>query len=169
MTKFSLAKIIVSLVLVVWYFIMPQYSFSGYGIGTDETLSGHVLYSFSHANVWHLSANILCLWMLPCELHLLFAIIAAVLCSFLPCFIGESTCGFSGVLFAIVGMSWGSARKFKDMLWRNKWWLIIPVFIPHVNALLHVYCLLAGYFFSRWMISGHSGGRRNSGKYKDWL
>mgnify|MGYP006988863149 CR=1 FL=1 len=27
--------------------------------------------------------------------------------------------------FAIVGMNWGSVRRFKDMLWKNKWWLVI--------------------------------------------
>lgn len=155
--KFSWAKLVVSIVLVVWYFAMPQYVFP------DDRIIGHCLYWLSHANVWHLAANILCLWMIPCELHLLFAIIAAVLCSFLPCFMPEATCGFSGVLFAIVGMSWGRVHRFKDMLWRNKWFLIIPIFLPHVNALLHVYCMVAGYCLARWKTIG------NGGNYKDWL
>lgn len=147
MMRFSWAKLIVSVVLVVWYFAMPHYCFTS--LDSEGTMAGHVLYWLSHANVWHLAANILCLWMIPCELHLLFAIIAAVLCSFLPCFISEATCGFSGVLFSIVGMSWGRVHRFKDMLWRNKWFLIIPIFLPHVNALLHVYCLVAGWLIGR--------------------
>jgi hypothetical protein len=53
--------------------------------------------------------------------------------------------GFSGILFAIVGMSWGRSGRFLEMLKRNMWFLIIPMFIPHVNGLLHVYCMLAGY------------------------
>lgn len=137
--KYSLAKVIASVVLVVSYFTMPQFAFPGGGI------LGHVLYPLSHANLWHLAANIVCLWMIPCGLHLLSAYLVAVLCSFLPCFLVESTCGFSGVLFAIVGMSWGRVRRFKDMLWKNKWWLVIPIFIPHVNALLHIWCLFGGF------------------------
>ena len=153
MMKFSWSKLTVSVVLVVWWISMPQYSFP------DDRIIGHTLYWLSHANMWHLAANVLCLWMIPCELHLLFAIIAAVLCSFLPCLMSEPTCGFSGVLFAIVGMSWGRVHRFRDMLWRNKWFLVIPIFIPHVNALLHVYCLIAG-----WLV-----GRFVPMKKNDWL
>ena len=143
--KYSLAKVIVSVVLVVSYFAMPQFAFGG-GCGDTATYwTGHVLYPLSHANVWHLAANVLCLWMIPCGLHLGSSYLVAVACSFLPCFIGEPTCGFSGVLFAIVGMSWGRVRRFREMLWRNKWFLVIPMLIPHVNAMLHVYCLMAGY------------------------
>lgn len=158
--RFSWAKLTVSLVLVVWYLAMPQYSF-GWWWDYPEcgAVCGNLLYPLSHANVWHLAANVLCLWMIPCELHLYAATFLSVLCSFLPCFITEATCGFSGVLFAIVGMSWGRVRRFRDMIWRNKWFLIIPIFIPHVNALLHVYCLLAG-----WVV-----GRYVPMKRSDWL
>lgn len=137
--KYSLAKAIVSVVLVVSYFATPQFAFPGGGV------LGHLLYPLSHANVFHLLANVLCLWMIPCGLHLGSAWAVAVACSFLPCFLGEGTCGFSGVLFAIVGMSWGRVRLFREMLWRNKWWIVIPMFVPHVNALLHIWCLLGGF------------------------
>ena len=142
--KFSWAKSIVSIVLVIWYFTMPGHGFTGY-----VDIAGHILYPLSHANIFHLLANILCLWMIPCGLHLTSAFILSVLCSFLPCFIYEETVGFSGVLFSIVGISWGRVNRFKDMIWRNKWFLIIPIFIPHVNALLHLYCLVLGYLLGR--------------------
>ena len=143
--SYSRAKLIVSVVLAVWYFAMPGFSFGG-GCGDTATCwTGHVLYPLCHANVWHLLANIVCLWMIPCCLYLGSSYFVAVVCSLLPCFLDEGTCGFSGVLFAVVGMSWGRVRRFREMLWRNKWWLVIPVFIPHVNALLHIYCLVAGY------------------------
>lgn len=137
---FSWSRLIVSLFLVVWYFAMPRV-----GYVWDGGFGSHFLYSLSHANIFHLLANVVCFWMIPCELHLFFAASVAFLCSFLPCFILEPTSGFSGVLFAVVGMSWGRVHRFKDMIWRNKWWLIVPVFIPHVNAFLHVYCLVLGY------------------------
>jgi hypothetical protein len=38
-------------------------------------------------------------------------------------------------------------HRFRDMLWKNKWYLIIPAFLPHVNFLIHIYCLLAGYLY----------------------
>ena len=145
--KYSLAKVIISLFLVLWYFTMPQIGFNGFDTHLYGKLSEHFIYPVCHANLWHLMANILCLWMISCELHLSTSFLLAVLCSFLPCFTGEPTMGFSGVLFAIVGISWGRVRRLRDMLWRNKWFLIIQIFIPHVNALLHIYCLLAGYLW----------------------
>lgn len=147
--KFSWAKVVVSVVLVASYFLLPNFGFLWGG-----TISEHFLYPLSHANVWHLAANLLCLWMIPCELHLFRAYAMAVVCSFLPCFVPALTYGFSGVLFAIVGMSWGRVRRFKDMIWRNKWFLVVPIFIPHVNALLHVYCMVAGYVVGRYWHDG---------------
>lgn len=142
--RYSLAKLIVSLLLVAWYFAMPVCGFDGY-----SDIFGHLLYPLSHANVWHLAANVLCLWMIPCDLNLTISFLLAVLCSFLPCFTSEATVGFSGVLFSIVGISWGRVRRFRDMIWRNKWFLLIPFFIPHINAFIHLYCLLAGWVVGR--------------------
>lgn len=145
MIKYSLAKAVISMVLVVSYFAMPQFAFGDDCSGTATYWTEHLFYPLSHANIFHLLANILCLWMIPCGLHLGSSYFVAVVCSFLPCFLGEPTCGFSGVLFAIVGMSWGRVKQFREMLWKNKWWLVIPIFIPHVNALLHIWCLLGGF------------------------
>lgn len=151
-------KLVVSLFLVGSYFLLPKYGFTFHG-----PLIGHFLYPLSHANVWHLLANILCLWMLRCPLHLVVTYAIAVLCSFLPSFclidsithsgfysLQQPTYGFSGVLFAMVGISWGKIHRFRDMIVRNKWILIIPAFIPHINFLIHIYCLLAGYLYGRY-------------------
>ena len=143
-------RLVMSLFLVGSYFAFPKYGFTFHG-----PILNHFLYPFSHANIWHLSANILCLWMLRCKPYILATFVCAVLCSFLPCpqlpLWGcdgtEPTMGFSGVLFAMVGVSWGKIHRFKDMMLRNKWILIIPAFLPHVNFLIHLYCLLAGYLF----------------------
>ena len=139
-------KITISLILVTSYILLPQY---GYYFG--EIGIGNVLYPLSHANIWHLLANIVCLWMIPCDLHILTSFLLAVLCSILPCFSSEATVGFSGVLFAIVGISWGRVGRFKDMVWRNKWFLIIPFFIPHINAFIHLYCMIGGYLAGRYV------------------
>ena len=144
MIKFSYLKLFVSLLLVVIYFFFPQVGFP------DDGLLGHLLYSLCHANVFHLLANVVCLWLIACDLRLYYSYPIAVLCSFLPCFVGEVTVGFSGVLFAMVGISWGDVGRFKEMVWRNKWFLLIPLFIPHVNGLLHIYCMFFGWLLG-WM------------------
>lgn len=143
MIKFSYLKLFVSLLLVVSYFFFPRVGFVGIG----GSIFGHLFYSFCHVNIFHLLANVLCLWLLPCRLHFFESYLIAVLCSLVPCFVGEVTMGFSGVLFSIVGISWGKVGRFRDMLWKNKWFLLIPFLVPHVNAFLHIYCLLLGYLF----------------------
>ena len=142
-------KLVVSIVLVGSYFILPKYGFTFHG-----PLINHLLYPLSHANIWHLAANILCLWMLRCQLHIFTTFVCAVLCSFLPCpllpIYGDYdavTMGYSGALFAMVGISWGKIHRLRDMIVRNKWILIIPAFLPHVNFLIHIYCLLAGFTY----------------------
>lgn len=155
MDRYRLEKLIVSIFLVGSYFLLPKCGFTFHG-----ELIGHFLYPLSHANIWHLAANILCLWMLRCQLHIFITFVIAVLCSFLPCpllpLYGESaalTMGFSGVLFAMVGISWGKIHRFKDMILRNKWILIIPAFLPHINFLIHIYCLLLGYAYGQFVVT----------------
>ena len=151
----NFVRLLVSLILVGSYFLLPRYGFTFHG-----DIAGHFLYPLSHANIWHLAGNILCLWVLRCPLHIFITYIIAVLCSFLPsfclfdCIVNGSfamadmpTYGFSGVLFAMVGISWGRIHRFKDMILRNKWILIIPAFLPHINFLIHLYCLLMGYAY----------------------
>ena len=126
--------------LFLSYFFFPRV---GYVFG--DGLLNHCLYMFSHANIWHLLANIVCIWLIRCPFHLVGSLLVAVLCSFLPCFTSELTYGFSGVLFCTVGISWGVAGRFRDMLWKNKWYLLIPFVLPHINGFLHVYCMVVGY------------------------
>ena len=85
--------------------------------------------------------------MLRCSLHIIPAYIIATAASFLPCCIMEPTSGISGVLFAIVGISWGKVGKFKEMAKKCLPFIIICIFIPHVNAFIHLYCLLLGYAY----------------------
>ena len=146
MNRYNSFKLLVSFVLVGSYFLLPKYGFTF----SLQPIENHLLYPFSHANIWHLAGNILCLWMLRCPLHIYATYVCAVLCSFLPCFVAEPTMGFSGVLFAMVGISWGKIHRFRDMLKKNIWVLIIPAFLPHINFLIHLYCLLLGYLYGRY-------------------
>lgn len=180
MDRCFIIKLVISFLLVLSYFLLPKYGFTSFNYNLS-TLTNNLLYPISHANIFHLAGNILCLWMLRCPLHIVATYLIAVICSFLPCPTlssllfplssllslplssePEATYGFSGVLFAIVGISWGRARRFRDMLWRNKWILIIPSFIPHINFLIHLYCLLAGYAYGRLIIAAKPSGVRQS-------
>ena len=150
-------RLVICLLMVGSYFFLPKYGFTSF----DANPVNHLLYPLSHANIFHLAVNIICLWMLHhCPMHIVATYLIAVVCSFLPsfpiydCIVEGSfntlpTMGFSGVLFAMVGISWGRVHRFRDMLWLNKWYIIIPAFLPHVNLLIHVYCLLAGYLYGR--------------------
>lgn len=138
-------RLLVSVIIVLWYFCLPGYGFCSYGMTAWVDFLGHVLYPLCHVNIWHLLVNIICLWMIPCRFSVCCSYVIGVLCSFLPCFCSEVTMGLSGVLFCIVGMSWGRVGRFRDMFWRNKWFLFIPLFLPHVNGLLHIYCMVGGY------------------------
>ena len=159
-------KLFVCLVLVGSYFLLPKYGFTAFSFSLQppyfnpQPSTFNLLYPLSHANIWHLLANILCLFMLRCPLHIFATYIIAVIASFIPSPLlldiifpplgegGEGvTMGFSGVLFAIVGISWGKVHRFRDMLTKNIWFLIIPAFIPHINFLIHLYCLLLGYLY----------------------
>ena len=160
-------KLFVCLVLVGSYFLLPKYGFTAFSFSLQppyfnlQPSTLNLLYPFSHANIWHLLANILCLFMLRCPLHIFATYTIAVIASFIPSFslygflcsdavaAQEVTYGFSGVLFAIVGISWGKVHRFRDMLTKNIWFLIIPAFIPHINFLIHLYCLLLGYLYGR--------------------
>ena len=145
MEKSRWIKLIVSITLIGSYFLLPKYGFT-----FDGDIINHLLYPISHVNIWHLAVNIICLWLISCQPHIFISLTISVLCSFLPCLMSEPTMGFSGVLFAMVGISWGKVKRFKDMIWLNKWYLIIPVFVPHVNFMIHIYCLLAGYLYGRY-------------------
>ena len=150
-------KLVFSFILVGSYFLLPKYGFT---FPPSFHLPSHFLYPLSHANIFHLAANVLCLFMLRCKPHFLATYAIAVLCSFLPSpqlsslilhpsSEPEMTYGFSGVLFAMVGIAWGRVGRFREMFSRNKWFLIIPAFIPHINFLIHLYCLLLGYAYAR--------------------
>ena len=153
--KPKIEKLIICIMLVLSYFLLPKYGFTNFSFDI-----GNLLYPVSHANIWHLLANVLCLWILRCPIHIFVTYTIAVLCSFIPSFsiydcivqgrfpvLSEPTYGFSGVLFAMVGISWGKIHRFKDMVTRNKWILIIPAFLPHINFLIHIYCLFMGYLY----------------------
>ena len=163
LNKEEIKKYTVMTVLMLWYILMPQ---TGYESGLDGNALEHAMSMMSHANVWHLAANLFALWLIRNKMYLLPSLAIAFIMSFLPVRgiwqIGI-TMGFSGVLFAIFGIKWGvycrkcaedSDLRGKEALirffLRAYPFAIFGVFIPHINWCIHTYCLLAGLLYGRY-------------------
>ena len=161
MKRETIEKCAVTLVLVACWLFLPSV---GYTNGDTENIKVHLLYVVSHANVWHLAANLLCLWLIRRKLYLYSSLVIAFLASLIPAFsiYGDMgvTLGFSGVLFAIVGIKWGVycriCRQTHIAQWKNALsqfvirivpFALLGIIIPHVNWCLHTYCLLAGFAY----------------------
>lgn len=167
-TYTTVCKVVVTAVLVVWWLFGPMVGFCPVGKTDGHTIGmiwGHLLWPLSHANVWHLAGNLWVLWWLKGRLCLREAFVMAVVCSFLPELPGVweiirpeadasgtvATCGFSGVLCAMIGVKWGrwirsrgTASAYREFAKRVLPFVAVGFFIPHVNWSIHLYCLLAG-------------------------
>lgn len=150
-------KAVVTIILVVWWLWLPV---TGYDAGMADTLAAHVFYPLSHASIWHLTGNLFVLWVLPGSLWLWQSLVVSFLCSWLPVFgfwdIGM-TVGFSGVLFAIIGIQWGVHCKiygtpFSRFLKKVMPFVLIGALFPHVNWCIHLYCVFAGFAYGRWCV-----------------
>lgn len=163
MTRLTIEKTALTAVMVLWYLLMPVTGYAN-SLSLSE-IPNHLIYMISHANVWHLAGNLFVLWILKRRLYLLPSMVIAVVCSFLPSFglwpVGM-TVGFSGVLFAIVGIKWGvycrsfscagrlfEKGSYEEFCMKALPFALIGFIIPHVNWCLHLYCLLAGFLFGR--------------------
>lgn len=142
-------RIALTIILAASFLFLPKY-----GYDSQSGVMEHILYPISHANIFHLLVNILCLWMVRCPVSIHITYPIAVIASFFPSFClfgGSLTMGFSGILFAMVGITWGRINSFKRMVGKNIWYLIIPFFIPNINAFIHVYCLLFGFAYGLYL------------------
>ena len=153
-------KIILSQILITAFLFYPM---AAYNINSSLPMQGglgwvsslgwvslHFLSLFSHANIFHLLGNLLCLWLMKCRFRLPQALGISFVCSFLPQWSlwggTELACGFSSVLFAVAGMAWGEAGRFKDMIKKCVPLIIVGLF-PNVNIFIHLYALLLGYAY----------------------
>ena len=140
-------RIGLSFVLILAFFFLPKYSFTP---NTFHVSLGNILFPISHANIFHLAANILCIFLLKIRLRLPVTLAISFVCSLLPQWSiwgAEPILGFSGVLFAAIGIVYGKLGMGKAMVRK----CLLPVFIfglfPHVALTIHVYTLLLGYAY----------------------
>ena len=134
-------RAIVTLILTVSFLLQHLLSPFREGLGVG------FLFLF-HANIFHLAANVLCLFLLKIRLRLPITLAISFVCSYLPQWSPwgtEPILGFSGVLFAAVGIAWGRAHQFRRMCRYCLLPTIIYGLFPHVALTFHLYTLLLGY------------------------
>lgn len=115
----------------------------------------HAVSLVSHANIFHLMANMYCVWLMRFKADWLWAFAIGFIATFIPSpvwswkemgFTLMPTCGASGVILAAVAMRYAEASAFKMMLK----WLVLPILpltlVPNINTPLHIYCIIIGYF-----------------------
>ena len=141
-------------IIVFCLSLQDMADWSAVGIFTGCGLGCRMLYPFYHANLLHATLNAWCLlsviFIYDISLwRLAFAYIIAI--SFpvdaLACLgveVLDPTVGLSGVVFAIFGsISFEVQRKAYYQLWMLAY-LVAGFLFPNTNALVHLYCYLAG-------------------------
>jgi len=157
-------KVIISILLTVPYFL-------GFKMGytRDSGLTEHLLFPFSHANIFHLACNLLAIWAIKWRSGTIIpSIVIGFVASYMPTISDYPmpTMGASGIIFAAIGIIWGAyftREYFKNWVERNvevltdnvrKFFLfvILPMtimlFLPNVNFALHLYALYLGMLYA---------------------
>ena len=130
---------------VIMFVAMLLFAFFGFdcerwGLVSDCGILNHLTFNFTHANIFHLACNAYCMllmmwsanikwWWWPMALTLVFMVSFVV-----PCH--TVTVGFSGVLFAIIGMTLAIGK----LTWKR----CIPVLISLAVSVLLARNLAAG-------------------------
>lgn len=150
MDKKKAAKAMSLLVSILVFCLSLQDMTDWYAVGiyTGCGLGCRMLYPFYHANVLHATLNAWCLlsviFIYDISLWRFFLsyIIAVTIPSF--CLSGIPTVGLSGVVFALFGsISFEVQRKAYYQLWMLAY-LVAGFLSPNTNALVHLYCYMAG-------------------------
>ena len=171
-------KYILSAILILAFVAMPD--FTAMPVNGDNEwhnhsvrwLTGHALFALSHANVFHLAGNLLCLYLMKIPLRLPLTLGISFVCSFIPVWSVwevQAVCGFSGVLLASIGYAFGDAAwRNHSGLWLKRMvkWCVVPTVVtgllPHMAMAFHLYCLAAGYLTATLfgIAKGRKGGAR---------
>ena len=119
------------------------------GFFHGSSFVSHLTYSFCHANIFHLAANLVVLWSLRNRICLCASLFAAVLASFLPTYVPQPTVGLSGVIFAAIGIMWGKTGRFWDSCCVVMPFIVLTMLIPGVNGILHLWAYIIGLIIGR--------------------
>lgn len=143
-SKASISKIIITLVMICSFLLLPRYAFRPLGAeGFD--IYHNILFPLSHANIFHLALNIICLWQLRFSVRCL-AVAFAI--SFMASLIPGSqidVMGASGVIFSIIGIRYGQLNMPRKMVCAALPVFIITALLPNVAVLFHIWCLIIAF------------------------
>jgi len=129
---------------VIFLVLMLTFAFFGFDCQRWGVVDGcptlnHLTFNFVHANIFHLACNAYCMllmmWSGVGMWRWLLAVIITTLISFIVSFY-SITAGFSGVLFAVIGMSLAHGK----LTWRR----CLPVIVSLVISILLAKNLAAG-------------------------
>lgn len=115
---------------------------TSFGFDSNLEISNSLLYHFSHANIFHLLANLVALFTFrPRWTTCAYGYLAASVASVLPFawMADEPTCGLSGFVFACWARRYWSFRIKPFYIFGIS---LVSVFIPHVNWRIHLYSFI---------------------------
>ena len=152
-------KIVIAAIAIV-AFCFPTMAVT-YHCSQGEEWWRHVAAVFSHANIFHLAANLYCMALIRFKADWITAFIIALCATFLPApvwswkemgFVIMPTCGLSGMILAAIAAEWAKVRDFKSMLK----WLVVPILpltiVPNINTSIHLYCIFIAFLTKRYII-----------------
>lgn len=131
--------------LAISILCLVLYSFK-FGFYDGCELENYVLYSFSHANVFHLLINLIVLWSIKNKIRPFMSLSIALVASTLPMYVSEPTMGLSGFLFASFGQMWGKTGRWLDATKKAMPLILFMMLLPNVNGILHLYTFWIGFF-----------------------
>lgn len=139
-----IAKTTITILVVVSFLLLPKVGFLPIGAEGFEPLR-NIIFPLSHANIFHLLCNILCLWqMRKINAYIAPAFIIQLICSLLPELLHDIM-GMSGFLFAIIGLKCGVKGIGVKMVKAFLPFFVVSLFIPNVAFLYHLYCISVAY------------------------
>lgn len=143
----KIAALIIS-IIVFGLALQNVHDWKSVGIYTGCGLGCRMLYPFYHANLLHATLNAWCLLsvIFIYDISLWRLILAYIIAVGIPsfCLSDIPTVGLSGVVFALFGsISFEVQRKAYYQLWMLAY-LVAGFLFPNTNALVHLFCYLAG-------------------------
>jgi hypothetical protein len=146
--------------LIVMAVCVVAFCFPTVATTYDGELWRHPVSVISHANIFHLLANLYCVWLMKFPARWLTAFVIGITATFVPApvwswgemgFVLMPTCGLSGVILAAVAMEWARVGGLKKMMK----YLVLPILpltlIPNINTPIHLYCIAGGYVLGRFL------------------
>lgn len=154
-------------------FVFFRFDSEAWGLVSGCGLLNHLTFSFTHANIFHIACNAYCMllmmwsanikwWWWPFALVLVFMVSFAV-----PCH--TVTVGFSGVQFAIIGMTLALGK----LTWKRCLPVLVSLAVSvllarNLAAGIHIMSCIVG-FVAMLIVEGYKELRNDSRKLNDSL